>query len=161
MPTNWTTITLQMLGSYLEAELVTTLNTKDLLAGQSDRFTQAMTDITNKVRSVIQAPPRLMAVSATANAVAPELVGDVCKLILAAMQASCPAIVLEKDQVSALNKSWKMFEPEGPIAKGIFPLTMPSDPQPAGGMQGLPAPASVVHVNDHHRQCTMRRFHGL
>ena len=109
-----------MLGSYLEAGLVSQLNTKDLLAGQSDRFTQSMVDVTNRFRGAIQAPPRMMTVSATANSVPPEVVGDVCRCILAAMQASCPAIVLEKDQVSALNKSWKLIEPDGPIAKGIF-----------------------------------------
>lgn len=149
-----------MLGSYLEAGLVSQLDTKDLLTGQTDRFTQAMTDVAAKFRAVIQAPPRLMQVSATANALPPELVGDACRCILSAMQASCPAIVLEKDQVKALDKSWKMIEADGPIAKGIFPVTMPSDPSTVQ-MQGQPAPAAIVPNDTTNRQCTMEKMHGL
>ncbi len=156
--TNWTNITKVMLGSYLEAALVAKLDTKDLLPQQLDRFTQAMTDVTNEFRGRLQAPPRLMVVSATANSVPPELVGHVCRCILAAMQTSCPAIVLEKAQVDALRKSWEVFDV---IAKGNFPITMPSDPAAGGQMQGQPAPATIVCVDTSRRTVTMEKMRGL
>jgi len=148
----WTTITLQKLASYLENGLLTPLNSKDLAAGQTDRFTQAMTDVTNEIRQILQSSPNGgYTISATPNAVPPELVRPACYMVLLAMQASCPALVIDKDKRSIFEKAYTILDD---YRAGKLRPSYPADPA-ASDVQSTPD-AEVVRGH-----CPVATYHGL
>src|ERR1017187_4391835 len=82
----WAVPTVFNLATYVEWGLVSKANSADLMPGQGDRFTQAMIDVTSKVRQKIGVCK--FAVSATANSVPSDLMSDVCWCIIGAMQSA-------------------------------------------------------------------------
>lgn len=150
--TTWVTIALADLASYLESGLLTPLNTKDLASGQTDRFTKAMTDVVAEVRATIQSSKQGFAVSATANSVPPELKRATCCQIILAMQAACPALVVEKDKRKILEDAVSAIED---VRKGDLRPSNPPDPQ-VSDVQGFPS-AEVVRGREYSvTDCSMR-----
>lgn len=150
----WKVVTLNMLRSYLQEGLVSVLNTKDLAAGQTDRFTQAMTDVSAEVRNAIASFKYGYQLSATPNSVPPELVRTTCYLIILAMQASCPEVVLDKDKRSIFEKA---YDWQDEFLDGTRKPSLPPDPE-AQATQGLP-PVEVV--SSFERLCSDDQLRGL
>jgi hypothetical protein len=100
----WLAIQLTDLNDYLVAAQVSALNSSALATGQSDRFTQVMTDMVNRIRVKIEGCPRNH-VSATPLTVPPELKWVACYLIIEAMQAAVPGLRLTDDQRAQIAKA--------------------------------------------------------
>jgi hypothetical protein len=100
----WLTIQLSDLNNYLVGAQVTALNTAALATGQSDRFTEIMTDMVNRIRTKIEGCPRNH-ISATPLTVPPELKWAACYLIIEAMQAAVPGLKLTDDQRNQIAKA--------------------------------------------------------
>jgi hypothetical protein len=153
----WVTLTVANLNTYLEASVLSVLQTKDLAAGQTDRFTQAMLDVTAKIRARIQSVPGCV-VSATVNSVPPELVDVAVKLILLAIQAAYPALGLTKDQLTDFNKAWKeldTLQSKDGKQPPILSVSMPPDPL-VNTVQGVPRPAVIHSTRRQYQAHTLR-----
>lgn len=140
MSTNWTTIALTDVATYLENGILMPLNTKDLAAGQTDRFTKAMTDVTNEVRETLQSSPNGgFTISATANSVPAGLKRATCYMIILAMQASCPGLLIDKDKRAIFERAYDVLDL---YRAGELRPSTPTDPATNDGQQ--PPSAEVV-----------------
>jgi hypothetical protein len=143
---SWMVPSLQNLTSYLEWGYLNVLNSKDLAPGQTDRFTQAMLDVTADIRATIQSSKWGFVVSGTPNSIPPELSGIAARLIILAMFGNCPDILIDKDKIGSyvkrldVDQKWKKE-----LLDGTMRPSNPPDPQ-ASDVQGYPA-ATVVQGN--------------
>jgi hypothetical protein len=120
----WVTIQLTDLNNYLVGAQVTALNTSALASGQTDRFTQIMTDMVNRLRARIESCPRNY-ISAAALTVPPELKWVACYLIIEAMQAAVPALKLTDDQRNQIAKADEQLTR---VSEGRDVVSIPNDP---------------------------------
>ena len=101
----WITIALTDLNNYLVGAQVTALNSPPRWPrDETDRFTDIMTDMVNRIRVKIEGCPRNH-VSATPLTVPPELKWVACYLIIEAMQAAVPGLKLTDDQRNQVTKA--------------------------------------------------------
>jgi hypothetical protein len=149
----WVVPVLANLQIYVEQGVLAVANTKDLAAGQTDRFTQACVDVVNDIRQAIQSYPGFV-VSATANSIPPSLLGKACQMILCAMQGAYPALGLSNDQQKSFQKAYDVLEL---IRDGKYRPEMPADPV-GSYAQGHP---KVVIVRSTPRGSTARSLSGL
>jgi hypothetical protein len=120
----WTTIQLSDLNNYLAGAQVTALNTAALASGQTDRFTNLMTDMVNRIRARIESCPRNH-LSATPLTVPPELKWVACYLILEAMQTATPGLKLTDDQRAQIASAAQQLDR---VANGQDVVSTPPDP---------------------------------
>ena len=141
-PATWAVPTLLNLANYVQWGMLKPANSADLMPGQGDRFTQAMLDVTAKVRAKIGACTGFV-VSATANSVPSELMSDVCWCIIGAIQSAYPGLGLSEDQKKQVSESWKVINEIK--SGGDYRPSMPTDPS-VGTVQNQPMAAVVRHV---------------
>ena len=120
----WITLSLADLNDYLAGAQVNALNTAALAAGQTDRFTNLMTDMVNRIRVKIEGCPRNR-VSATPLTIPPELKWVACYLIIEAMQAGVPGLKLTDDQRDQIIRATDQLNR---IADCKETVTLPPDP---------------------------------
>ena len=149
----WSVPTLYNLVTYVEWGLISKANSADLMPGQGDRFTQAMLDVTGKVRQKIGVCK--FAVSATANSVPSDLMSDVCWCIIGAMQSAYPGLALSEDQKKQVTASWAVINAIKP--GGDYRPPMPADPT-ASNVQGISPPTVVRRVK---RSVDEKSLHGI
>lgn len=154
VPVPWIVPQMINLAVYCEYGKLVVINKQDLAAGQADRFTQAMVDVTATIRSRIQSVPGFV-VSATANSIPGELMSQACQLILVMMQAAYPALGLTKDQVELFSQAQKFID--SIKADGDYRPTMPPDPMSVS-IQGVP---SAIVVRSSPRAITARSMAGI
>ena len=150
----WSVPTLYNLVTYVEWGLISKANSADLMPGQGDRFTQAMLDVTAKVRQRIGSCHGFV-VSATANSVPSDLMSDVCWCIIGAMQSAYPGLGLTEDQKAQVKSSWAVIN--GIKPGGDYRPQMPTDPI-AGTVQGQPAPTVTRKIK---RSVDEKSLHGI
>ena len=120
----WLTIELADLNDYLVGAQVTALNTAALATGQSDRFTNLMADMVNRMRVKIEGCPRNH-ISATPLTVPPELKWVACYLIIEAMQSAVPGLKLTDDQRNQIARANEQLTR---IADCKEVVSIPNDP---------------------------------
>ena len=150
----WSVPTLYNLVTYVEWGLLSKANSADLMPGQGDRFTQAMLDVTAKVRQKIGSCHGFV-VSATANSVPSDLMSDVCWCIIGAMQSAYPGLGLTDDQKKQVSASWDTIKAIKP--GGDYRPQMPADPT-SSNVQGQPAPTVTRHIK---RSVSEKSLHGI
>jgi hypothetical protein len=120
----WIVITTADLNDYLVAAQAAAIRTAALGSGQTDRFGRVMPDVAARIRNEIQACARNR-ISATANAIPPELKTIACHLIIEAMQSGIPGLELTEDQRNLIRDGRRYLER---IAKCEVPVSEPDDP---------------------------------
>jgi len=120
----WLTIELSDLNDYLVGAQVTALNSAALANSQSDRFTNIMADMVNRIRTKIEGCPRNH-ISATPLTVPPELKWVACYLIIEAMQAAVPGLKLTEDQRNQIAKAGEQLTR---VADCKEVVSLPDDP---------------------------------
>lgn len=150
----WVAPTRAMLNSYLQNALLVKLDTGDLAAGQTDRFTQAQLDVTAEVRSTIASFEFGYLLSATPQSVPPELVRTTCYLIILAMNNACPELVLDDKQRRLFERAYAWADD---YASGVKKPSVPPDAE-AQAVQSSP---DAVVVECRPRQFTDEGLAGL
>lgn len=132
---------------YVEGNILIALNEQDIPVnspyspGSNNRFDIVMPTVAARVRTRIQSFPG-MVVSATVNAVPPELLDITCKLIAISFATAFPLLLkLEDKQVERWDEEWKAILTD--IKKGEFRISEPADGQVADVQ--VYAPVSVAN----------------
>lgn len=94
---SWIIITATDLNDYLVGVQAAAIRTVAVAAGQTDRFTAVMPDVSSRIRNEILSCSRNR-LDATANSIPPELKTVACLLIVEAMQSGIPGLELSEDQ---------------------------------------------------------------
>ena len=149
--TNWHPIVVNDLYGVLSAQQVDAINNTFIKAGvQTNRFQNVAAAIVAKVQNRIQR--RGIPVSATPLSVPPELVLDVCWLMVEQMQMGLTGFDWSPQQLNMVKAAHNVLEKE--IQSGDFPITIPSDPA-AGPTADSGGGVTVVqggrHEYDFHR----------
>ncbi len=123
--TAWITLLPVDLNDYLAAAQVDAIRTKALAIGQSDPLVEIITDVTRRIRTEIRGCPSNR-VSATDEAVPPELKSTAIALIVEAAQTRLPGLKLSEGQKRAADhgRSYLLR-----IARCEVPVSAPDNPQ--------------------------------
>lgn len=120
----WNVITTAHLDDYMAAAQASALRTAALGAGQTDPFGRVMPDIAAFIRQRIRSGG--YSVSATANAIPPEMKWAGCYLILEALQTRIPGLSLTPEQKTKCEDAKRWIER---IAAGTEEPSKPDDPE--------------------------------
>jgi hypothetical protein len=150
----WVVITKESLNDYLVAAQVDALSTAALDDAQSDPFERVMPNVANRIRKKVESSPRMNLVSATANAVPPELVGAACVLTIQAMQGRIPSLRLTPDQTRLIDQAEADLKA---IAKGEEVVSTPDDPVEGDVQTG----GSITVVSTITRRATRQTMDGI
>lgn len=150
----WIVITADHLNDYLVAAQVEALRTAALGDSQVDPFTSVMPDVANRIRRKIESSPKMNQVSATPNAVPPELKTAACVLIIQAMQGRLNTLRLTADQVRLIEQAEADLKA---IAKGEDVVGKPDDPLQGEAQVG----GGITLVSDTTRRATREKMNGL
>ncbi len=146
----WLTIAVTDLNDYLVAAQMTALRSAALASGQTDPFARVMPDRCTYIRNRIS---NRISISATANAVPPELKTCACMLIIEAMQTRLP-LKLSDDQRRAIERAYKDLDIAG---SDEFPISEPDDPMTPTVQRG-----TGIHIDGRgERQATRETLKGL
>lgn len=142
MPDNakqWITVTKADVYNYLVAPQVDACDSAALGAGQTDRFTEIIADAQLRVRMKVNSNTTNV-VSATPEAIPPELRWACCMLAIESLQAAIPGLDLDKNQRDEIQRAYQQLDR---VADGRDLVTIPTDPEVPGEVQKGP-PAQVV-----------------
>lgn len=136
MPVAWITIALTDLNNYLVGAQVSAVNTAALASGQSDRFTEVMQSVVNRIRNKIESCSSNR-ISETALTIPPSLKACACLLIIQGLQSSIPSLKLSEDQVRLIET----YESDlTAIAKCELRVEDPEDPLEPGNSTASSTP---------------------
>jgi hypothetical protein len=141
----WIVIAASDLDDYLVGAQAEAIRTAALGVGQSDRFARVMPDVAARIRNEIQACSGNL-VSATPNAIPPELKTIACQLIIEAMQAALPGLELTENQGNLIRDGRRYLER---IAKCEIAVSEPDDPLEPTEVQRN-SPMTVVTSSTRH-----------
>ena len=127
------------MNDFVPAAAFTAMVTKALAGGQTDPFPRAMQDIALIIRTSIESN-RTNVVSATANAIPPELHWVCGFLILEKMQTRLTGYDLNEDQRTQIKRAWDLLKD---IREKRFVVSIPTDPLTPTEVQ-LGPPATIV-----------------
>ena len=122
--------------------------------GQLDRFATVMPAIAARIRAWVQANPSNR-ISATDNAIPPELKLDALRLILEDMQSSLPGMALTDDQVRLCNNSREYLKS---IGERKIAISLADDPLPDRTVQSN---GNAQLVSSDHRILTPHHLRDL
>ena len=155
----WITLQSTDLNDYLVGAQATAIRTAALASGQSDTWTNVMTDVVNEIRSAIRGgcvknlSPIL--VSATPLTVPPDLKRTALVMIRHALQGRIPQLKLTDGQNKEMDNAMRLIER---IQTGVATVTAPPDPlTPDDQQRG--APSMVIHAD--RRLASRRKLRGL
>jgi hypothetical protein len=142
------------LNDYLVGAQVEALRTAALADGQDDPFLKIMPDVAARIRLKIESCQR-NSISATANAIPPELKWLACYLILEAMQLRLPSLRLTDDQRTQISEAKKQLDR---IADCKDVVSVPDDPlEPSDAQQA----GGITLVSNTTRRATREKMDGL
>lgn len=150
----WVVINSADLDDYCVGAQTSALRTAALSTGQADRFQKTMVDIANRIRAEVQANPANH-ISATDNAIPPELKEIACRLILEAMQSGIPGLAMSDDQVRLCNDGREYLRR---ISERKIAISMPDDPLPNRTVQSS-GNSQLIHTG--HQHFTHHTLKGL
>lgn len=147
----WVVLTVADLYDYVVASLFDACRTRALGAGQTDPFPDIMANVANRIRVAIETNSQNL-ISATPNAVPPELKDVAAYMILEIMQVRI-LLELNEDQKKCIERAWKTL---GEVRRGEFAVSIPVDPlNPPDVQRGAPAQV-VTYSRRTVTQCSMK-----
>ena len=150
----WITLEPTDLNDYLVGPQAAAVRTAALATGQSDTWTNVMTDVVNEIRSAIRGNIRNL-VSATPLSIPSDLKRTALVMIRNALQGRVPQLKLTDDQKDEMKAALRLIER---IQAGNVVITAPPDPLvPDDQQRG--APVAIVHAD--HRNFSRRKLRGL
>jgi hypothetical protein len=150
----WIVLTVDDLNDYLVGAQVEALRTAALAVGQADPFTNIMHAIAARIRLKIESCAR-NEISATANAIPPELKWIAAYLVLEAMQLRLPSLRLTDDQRTQISEAKKQLDR---IADCKDVVSVPDDPlEPSDAQQA----GGITLVSNTTRRATREKMDGL
>ena len=149
----WVTIDLDDLNDYSAGEKVAALVSAALAVGQTDPSVRVIPDVVAIARGYLAARGQNL-LSATANSVPPEAKTHVCWLIIEALQARLPGLVLMDEERRMIDRAWEWLRD---VAKGAISIATPDDPIVAE----VQAPAAISVVEKPVRVTTRSTLSGL
>jgi len=120
----WITLAATDLDDYLVAAQTAALRSAALGGGQTDPFGRVMPDTASFIRQKIRSGG--FQVSATANAIPPELKWAGAYLVIEALQVRIPALKLTEDQKTQVKEARRQLDR---LADGKEQPTIPDDPE--------------------------------
>lgn len=148
----WIVITVDDLDDYLAAAAMSALRSAALGTSQTDPFARVMPDIASRIRNEIQACASNR-ISATTNAIPPELKTIACLMIIEAMQARLPGVDLTEKQQDMLRDGRDYLKRIANCEISVSDPTDPVDPDVASGQ--------VEIVSSRTRNASAAKLDGL
>jgi len=155
----WITLQLADLNDYLVGAQASAVTTAALASGQSNTWTNIMTDVVNEIRSAIRGgclknlSP--VVVSQTPLSIPPDLKSAAMWRIVITLQRRIPQLKLTQDQKDAAKEA---LDKINDVRDGKVVITMPPDPLCPDDQQRA-APVTVVHAD--RKRATARDLRGL
>lgn len=138
--TNWITLTVEKVADYQVGGKLAAVRTKALASGQGDPLPKAIADVVRDVRVAIGSHPRHR-LSATADAIPPELELHTLALVIEAAGRRLPGILTEDDRKAADVARARMRM----VSHGEIGVTEPTDPIAGSVTQAGPS-ATLLHA---------------
>lgn len=130
---NWITLTIDDLASYLNARQLQALRTAALDPGQGDPVVDVINDTLRAIRLAIASCPKNR-LSSTPNTIPPELRGEAAALIIGnASTRLSIALALNEDQKLMIQRADSLLRQ---IARCDRLVTRPTDPEPEPSASG-------------------------
>ena len=129
--TTWIQLKPDDLNDYLVAAQLKALRTKALDSEQGDPLLDVIADVSARIRAEIRGNPSNR-VSATPDAIPPELKSVAAALIIEAAQARIPGLKFTIDQIRAADNARDYLRR---LSRAEVPISAPDDPEDPDTMQ--------------------------
>lgn len=149
----WVTIDTDDLADYSVGEKVTALITQALNVGQTDPSARVIPDVIAIARGYLAAQGRNV-LSLTPNSIPPEAKTHVCWIVVEALQARLPGLMLTDEEKRMIDRAWEWLRD---VAKGTIAISTPDDPV----VPDVQAPSPIVVVDKPTRVATRSTLAGL
>lgn len=153
MAAAWIIVSAGDLEDYLVAAQLSALRSAALGDSQGDPFDKVMPDVAAEIRRMVESCSRNV-LSATANAIPPELKKAACYLIIEALQVRIPSLKLSGDQKEQIKKAEEKLVR---IAECKEVVTTPLDPEAHQAQQS----GGITLANSTCREATREKMSGI